>query len=253
MQKANPKSKYRYWWAVLYPENMVENWEDIIGDKLQLPYAYCIHNMDNDKLSNHRKDHVHLILAWPGPTTYKNAMDVFSLLNAEEKKAVNTCENCISIRHCYEYLIHNTDDCKKAGKEQYEKEMRKEGNNFDIGAYEQQTENDKMDMVIEIDQIIVDNHFYNFMHLRNFILQNRDRNYYRILVERSGYFERMCKGVYLDINDKGKTYNELMMKLARQKAADQERRDKAQDSNIVAWCKRKGYKIINDEGEIVKE
>lgn len=32
--------KARYWWAVLYQENMVDGWRDNIEELLQLPYAY---------------------------------------------------------------------------------------------------------------------------------------------------------------------------------------------------------------------
>ena len=74
--------KARFWCGVLYPENMVDNWEEEIGDILQLPYAYCLHNQDNDIKSEHRKDHVHIIVAFTNTTTYKHAMTVFSQLSA---------------------------------------------------------------------------------------------------------------------------------------------------------------------------
>ena len=54
-------NKSRYWVGVLYPENMIENWEDKIAEVLELPFAYCIHNVDKDTKSEHRKDHVYLV------------------------------------------------------------------------------------------------------------------------------------------------------------------------------------------------
>ena len=39
--------------------------------------------------SEHRKDHVHLIVAFPNTTTYKHALNVMDLLSAEGKKAIN--------------------------------------------------------------------------------------------------------------------------------------------------------------------
>ena len=56
--------KNRYWWAVLYPENMRPDWETMIGDILQVPYCYCKHTTDTDQKSEHRKDHIHLIIAF---------------------------------------------------------------------------------------------------------------------------------------------------------------------------------------------
>lgn len=75
-------NKARYWWAVLYPENMVPDWESRIGDIVQVPYAYAAHTLDKDSKSEHRKDHVHLILVFGNTTTYKHAMEVFNLLSA---------------------------------------------------------------------------------------------------------------------------------------------------------------------------
>ena len=34
--------KSKYWVGVLYPENMIEDWEDVIAEKVQLPFAYCV-------------------------------------------------------------------------------------------------------------------------------------------------------------------------------------------------------------------
>ena len=98
-------NKARYWVAVLYLENMVEGWRDKIDDVVEVPYAYCVHDMCRDLKSEHRKDHVHIILAFPNTTTYKHAMAVFDLLSAPGRKALNTCKAVINIRSKYDYLI----------------------------------------------------------------------------------------------------------------------------------------------------
>ena len=106
-------SNAKYWWAVLYQENMRTDWEDRISELVQIPYAYCKHTKDIDTKSEHRKDHVHIILAFPNTTTYNHAYNVFSELNADGKQALNTCKQIISIRNAYDYLIHDTPDCQK--------------------------------------------------------------------------------------------------------------------------------------------
>lgn len=40
-------AKARYWWAVLYQENMRPDWRETIDDLLQLPYAYCEHTAES--------------------------------------------------------------------------------------------------------------------------------------------------------------------------------------------------------------
>ena len=83
--------KARYWWAVLYQENMVDGWRDNIEELLQLPYAYCEHVADVDGKGEHRKDHVHVIIVFGNTTTYKTAMSVFKRLGegVEQVRACN--------------------------------------------------------------------------------------------------------------------------------------------------------------------
>ena len=187
-------SNARYWTGVLYPENMIDDWETEIGDIIQLPYAYCIHNTDTDSMSEHRKDHVHIIIAWPNTTTYKNAMSVFELLSAPGKSSLNTVQRCISIRGAYDYLIHDTESCKKKGKFLYPKENRITGNNFDIGAYEQLDLAVKNNMLKEMCDMIIKEGFVNFGDFYMYVVTNfEDFNYFDILKTYSGLLERLTK------------------------------------------------------------
>ena len=70
------------------------------------------------------------------------------------KKAINKCEAVVGIRNVYDYLIHDTEDCRKKGKEQYDPSERITGNNFDIGAYEQLGTAEKNEMFLEMGQAI---------------------------------------------------------------------------------------------------
>lgn len=186
--------KARFWCGVLYPENMVDNWEDEIGDVLQLPYAYCLHNKDNDTKSEHRKDHVHIIVAFPNTTTYKHAMSVFGQLSATGKTALNTIQAVINVRNMYDYLIHDTETCKKKGKELYDKSERITGNNFDIGSYEQLGVAEKNDITKELCVLIREKGFINFGDFFDYVIFNyEDTNYFEILKTYSGLFERLTK------------------------------------------------------------
>lgn len=193
--------KARYWWAVLYPENMIDNWESVIAEKLQLPYAYCIHDDDleaefEEQEQQKRKKHVHLIVVFSNTTTYKHATNIFSLLNAPNKKAFNKIEAIRGIRHAYEYLIHNTETAKKDGKKQYPATARLTGNLFDIGAYEQITTSDKLKMSKDICNLIIEGRIGNFADLYMAIVSNFDDSYFEILQTHSGFYERLIKGNY---------------------------------------------------------
>ena len=102
-------SKARFWATVLYPENMIDDWENKIDEILQIPYCYIIHDMDKDIKSEHRKTHVHLMLVFSNTTTQKHALAVANQLSKEGKKAASTIQAVIGIRNVYDYFIHDTD------------------------------------------------------------------------------------------------------------------------------------------------
>ncbi|MEE1504807.1 MAG: Rep family protein [Acutalibacteraceae bacterium] len=190
------REKNRYWVAVLYPENMRDNWQNDIGDLLEVPYCYCLHNADKDSKSEHRKDHLHLIIVFSNTTTYNHAMTVFNRLSAEGKQALNACQGVINIRSKYDYLIHDTETCKKQGKELYPKSCRISGNNFDIGNYEQVSLADKSLMCKELCDCIVENGFCNFADFYLYVCSNYDSQYFGIMQSYSGFFERLTKANY---------------------------------------------------------
>lgn len=194
-------TKSRYWWGVLYPENMVDDWQNKISNLIQYPFAYCIHDKDLRKESKEeRKVHIHLIIAFNNTTTYNHALNVFRKLNAPEKNAiqVHNFEACINVLHCYNYLIHDTEECRKQRKHLYDKSDRVTGNSFDIGMYEQISLEEKMSIVHEISVLVRDNFITNFADLDYLVKDTypEDMIYWSITAQYSAYFERLTKGNY---------------------------------------------------------
>lgn len=190
-------SKNRYWTGVGYLENMLPDWQSRCSDLLQVPFAYCIHSSDVDIKSEHRKDHVHFVIAFSNTTTYKHALEVLQTLSGDHK-AFNTVQPVFSIRHVYDYLIHDTDSARKDGKYQYSSEDRITGNNFDIGVFEVLSNADKDLMLDELSNFVIDNEIENFFHLVCLVRSNFDnKEYFRLVRSNSGFFERLCKGIYL--------------------------------------------------------
>lgn len=187
-------NKARYWTGVLWLENLDENWQDEIADLVQVPFAYCIHDKDVDEQNEGRKPHVHLILAFSNTTTYNHALQVFKLLG---DKAVNTIQACISIRNTYEYLIHNTESCRKKDKHEYALDERITGNGFDIGFYEQVSVSEKRDMLKELCDFAIDNNFTNFSDF--FVASNEafPSEYFEVITTYSAMLERITRGNYL--------------------------------------------------------
>lgn len=198
--------KARYWAGVCYPENMRPGWEDEVGDILQLPGSYCIHDKDHlanykpkkdaDDADRQRKKHVHFILAFGNTTTYSTALQTFLRLSADGKQCINKVEAVNNIRHMYDYLIHDTETCKKQGKYLYDKADRHDFNLFDIGAYEQVSAAEKTDMAQELADVIVDMNFTNFTKFYMYVKSNYDKTYFEVFKTYSGFFERLTRGNY---------------------------------------------------------
>ena len=157
--------KARYWVGVLYPENMIEDWETEISRSIQRPYSYCVHDSDLDKDGKPRKTHVHLMVAWGNPTTYKAALKVFKTLERPGEVAVNVIQAVHGVRYMYNYLIHDTDDARKQGKFQYDPSKRICGCGFDIGNYEQLSISDKAEILQKITALIHDRVIFNYYDL----------------------------------------------------------------------------------------
>lgn len=198
------KNKAKYWVGVCYPENMRPDWKDTIGDILQLPYAYCLHDKDKidpkAELEEDRKDHVHIITVFGNTTTYNFALQAFNSLSKEGAVCCPSCEAIRNIKNQYEYIIHNTEDSKKKGKYPYPPSERICGNNFDIGAYIQVSADEKTKIVKEIAQICKDLKITNFSDLNDYILDNLDSTYFDVFLTHSGYFERLTRGRYQKLN-----------------------------------------------------
>ena len=182
--------KSRYWQVVLYPENLIDNWEDELI-KLGLPIAYCLH-------TDSEKPHIHMIGAWENNTTYKSAFEFFERLNKENQKAFNKIEKCFNIENAYNYLIHDTDDCRKKGKYQYKKEDRKCINNFDIHFYAQKSVEQEEEQFDEICDIIISEGFTNFKQLHMYIKSNYDRDYLGVVKKNIYYFTSLTKANYYE-------------------------------------------------------
>lgn len=193
------ENKARYWTAVLYPENMRADWKEEIGDVLELPYAYCVHDKDLDKEKEHRKEHLHLVVAFTNTTTEAHALKLVNKLSAEGKVACPGIQSVGNIRHTYEYLIHNTETAKKQGKHQYKPVERITGNNFDIGSYEQLSTTEKNAMAKELCDLIIDREITNFVDFYLFVTNNYDLEYFDIVKSYSSFFERLTRGNFLKV------------------------------------------------------
>ena len=194
MQSA--KTKARYWQAIGYNENFVDNWQDVIAERFQVPFVYCVHDKDTNKNGEHRKTHTHIILAFKNTTTEAAALSVFKMIQKDGCSAFpnDQIQQVRDIGNAYNYLIHDTEDSKSKGKYLYEKKERVCGNNFDIGAFEQISQVDKTRMISELAMLIIEKNYTNFVDFNMDVISNYGTEYIALVHSYSGYFERLTKG-----------------------------------------------------------
>jgi len=117
--------KKRYWACFVYPDSAPEDWQDILI-KTGLSCAISpLHDGDINADESEKKPHWHVIMCWPGPTTYAVAEDITNRLNAPIPQAVE------NVRGYYRYLTHR-DSPDKA---QYDEKDIVLLNGFDIADF----------------------------------------------------------------------------------------------------------------------
>lgn len=190
--------KARYWTAVMYTENMIEGWEDNLASKVQLPGFYCVHDKDSDEGGEQRKEHVHIVLCWGNTTTKTNALRAFKRLEKEGCQAIpnDAIQSVMNMRNMWDYVIHDTEECKKKKKHLYNKNERIAFNGFDIGLYEQRSKKEELEMKKELCDAILTEQFTNFIDFYEHVINNYPDDYFDLVVKHSGLFERLTKGNY---------------------------------------------------------
>lgn len=192
--------KARHFQLVLYPDSMVDNWEEKLISDVQLPCCYCIHDKDYEEDNKtKRKTHVHIILVSNNTTTSKSIVDdINRILSKENCSATNynLIQKVMDMRNMYEYLIHNTDDAQKKNKHLYDFSERKSINNFDIGVYEQLGAVEKSNIVDEIIKIIIEEEITNFVDLVMYIQINCDSSFRQVMEEKNSFLNNVIRGMY---------------------------------------------------------
>lgn len=141
-----PTLKKRNWAAVVYPESLPEDWEDILM-LTGLPAALSpLHDRDLDPTGDPKKPHYHLILCYPGPTTYGVVKDLCDRLHAPGPQPLD------SVKGYYRYLTHQ-DNPDKA---QYNRAEIRTYGGFNILDYSDLTSSERLELVRRVQQFVID-------------------------------------------------------------------------------------------------
>lgn len=209
--------KYRYAEVIFYPQNMVDNWQEIIDDVLQVPFCYAIHDKDREEDGSLKLLHGHLLLCWNNTVALDHFVKWVNRLSDPNKfydrtfidvdsgeentiscpvKAASTAQPIINWERAYNYLIHDTESAKRDGKFLYPQSIRISGNNFDISRLKHIDEAVKLDLLIEISDYIDTHNIMDFITLKRNFLDKMGRDYIALASSKSGYLDRLMAGNY---------------------------------------------------------
>lgn len=159
--------KARYWWFVLYPDSVPDNWLEFL-QKTGLPFCVSpLHEYDVNPDGELKKPHYHVILCWSGPTTFSNVKK-----NITDPLGQPHPQYLMSVKGAYRYLTHQDNPEKY----QY--------NDNDIRPYGGFNINDYAELTISDEDRIYDS-------LENIIFQNKISDLYQLIkfLDKDGLYE----------------------------------------------------------------
>lgn len=174
--------KKRFWWFLIYPESCIPDWLESL--KMHgLPIAVSpLHQYDllNEE-GEIKKPHYHVILCYPGPTTFNNVKTLtVDELQGTIPKAID------SVKGAYDYLTHKNDKDKF----QYNEDEIQLYNGFDIFELVQLSEKDKADLKIQVIRDIIINDFKEYSDIVNYYMTNNDYQLFNLVSNHTIFFNR---------------------------------------------------------------
>lgn len=186
---ANKKDvKKRNWWFVLYPESAPSDWRDRLR-ATGLPIAISpLHDKDvyddGEQAGQPKKPHHHVILAYPGPTTYSV---VCKLVQGELGQPIP--QPLEAIRGGYRYLSH----ADNPEKYQYDAKDIETLNGFNILDYVDMTAAEAVAMNKELVSLIMELGFADYCDFIEYLLFNGTDVQYEYAISHTLFFTAYLK------------------------------------------------------------
>lgn len=163
--------KKRNWAFVLYPESAPDDWQDKLNE-CGLPFAISpLHDKDINANGEEKKEHYHIILCYPGPTTYNS---VCSFTQEIMKSTIP--QPLEAVRGYYRYFTHQ-DNPEKA---QYDEHFIKVGNGFNIRDYIDMTKSEVTKFIFELQVLIRNLNIFEYSDLLDYLQDNDLYDYFDV-------------------------------------------------------------------------
>lgn len=152
--------KKRNWGAVIYPESAPSDWIEILKLK-GISFAVSpLHDKDVNPTGEVKKEHFHIVMCFPGPTTDKTVNDIMKELNQPIAIPLE------SVRGYYRYFTHKDNPEKY----QYNENEIKLFNGFDVTDVLNNFE--VYQNLKQIQNLIIENEIHEYADLMDYLLSN---------------------------------------------------------------------------------
>lgn len=176
--------KKRNWAFVLYPESAPEDWRDQL-QQTGLPCAISpLHDKDKDEGGNSdelKKAHYHIILCYPGPTTYNAVKTLTESLNQPIPLALD------SVKGYYRYLTHKDNPEKY----QYDERDISVLNGFNILDYMELSRSEVNQYKTAIHKLILERCIVEYADLMDYLLENEMFAEYDVASSHTLFFDKL--------------------------------------------------------------
>lgn len=194
---------------IAYPDRMIDDWETVCSTVLQVPFCFIVHDHDQCKT------HVHFMISWNNNVQLKYFLKFFNQMLARSGidpvtgkpfVAAVLIQDVKKPADAYQYLTHDTPKARSDGKFQYSKLDLHNCNGFDIHFVSQMDYKKKYLISKDISEYIIK---YNVMDITDVLsfCNRKGEDYYLYLESHSGFFDRLCGGVWKKSERKSKKSN----------------------------------------------
>lgn len=173
--------KNRNWTFLVYPDSAPSDWFTILQDT-GLPFAVSpLHDNDFNPTGEQKKPHYHVVICFPGPTTFNKVnTDICQLLNSPIPKRV------LSVVGIYRYFTHKDNPEKY----QYSDDLIRVSNGFDIKEYNALTTSQVLLLMKELCILIRQKKFTEYCQLIDWLLNTDSTDLFQVASSHTLFFDR---------------------------------------------------------------
>lgn len=175
-------SRARVWTFITYPESLPENYEEVIQERLTIPFVMSpIHDKDKKKDGDgFKKAHYHNMVMFTNVKSYKQVTELVACLGASHADQVHSTQAMIR------YFIH----ADQADKAQYSKDDIRCFNGADVETLFEKNDKEIYANLNDMLQVIDDNQIIEYSDFVFYVRQNMYSEWFPLVVGQYSFFIR---------------------------------------------------------------